>query len=175
MKDFLVKAILEPFAAILFCLVFGVPFVYVGFQTIDVHGQKDDQGMVTIDFTRKHFWSIYKIEENIEDVENASRKTSRVRRSGINRTTKTLVSGVFIETEAEAVRLIAGSSNVNDALKLDAVRSINDFIENPDQTQFSKTIRLSNIFGWFGLPFLILGLLGLIGWPSSIIKRLRDL
>ena len=174
MKKFLVEAILQPFLAILFCLAFGVPFVYVGFQNIHVHGQKDEQGAVTINFTRRHFWGVYKVEEHVDDVENASLKTSRGRRPGINRTTKALVSGVFIETETEAVRLIAGSSNVNDALKLDTVRSINNFIDAPDQTEFSKTIRLSNIFGWFGLPFLALGILGLIGWPSSIIKHLKD-
>jgi len=174
MKDFLVKAVLQPFLAILFCLVFGVPFVYTGFQTIDVRGHKDDQGKISIDFTRRHFWGIFQVEKHVEGVESATLKTSRVRRTGINRTTKSFVSGVFIETETEAVRLIAGSSNVNDALKLDAVRSINNYIEDTDETQFSKKIRLSNIFGWFGLPFLVLGVLGLIGWPSSVINHLRD-
>ena len=55
MKDFLVKAILQPFASILFCLVFGVRFVYASFQTVSVDGGKDPQGQVTIDFNRKHF------------------------------------------------------------------------------------------------------------------------
>ena len=174
MKDFLVKAILQPFLAILFCLAFGVPFVYVGFQTVDVRGYKDERGTVTIDFTRKHFWGMYRVEEHIEDVENATLKSSLARTTDIRRTRKTLVSGVFIQTETEAVRLIAGSSDIVDALKLDAVRSINNFIDTSDQTEFSKTIRLSNIFGWFGLPFLLIGVLGLIGWPSSIIKHLKD-
>lgn len=51
MKEFLIKALLQPFVAILFCLAFGLPFVYVGFQTVYVEGTKDEQGMVTIDFT----------------------------------------------------------------------------------------------------------------------------
>jgi hypothetical protein len=38
MKDFLLEALLKPLAAILFCLVFGLPFVYIGFQTVQVEG-----------------------------------------------------------------------------------------------------------------------------------------
>ena len=71
------------------------------------------------------------------------------------------MSGVFLENETEAVRLLAGSSDVNENLKWDAVQSIKDFIKDPQQDEFQKTIRLTNLFGWFGLPFLLLGLLGL--------------
>jgi hypothetical protein len=168
MKDFLLKAILQPFLAILFCLVFGVPFVYTGFQTVDLQGSKDDQGSVTIDFTRRHFWGLYRISEHLEGVKDASLQTNLIRRIG-NR--KTLTSGVFIETDTEAVRLFAGSSNVNDAVKWEAIRSINDFIDNRVETTLTKTFRVINIFGWFGLPFLILGVLGFIGWPSSIVHH----
>ena len=172
MKDFWLDAILKPLAAIAFCLAFGLPFVYSGFQRVDISGYKDGQGQVMIDFTRRHFWGLYRVEQHIEGVENATRKSSLVSKAGVG-TRKTLVSGVFIETESQAVRLIAGSSNVNDALKLETVRGINDFIDDPSQTQFSKTIRLSNVFGWVGLPFLVLGVWGLIGWPFSIMKHIR--
>lgn len=174
MKDFFLEAFLYPFLAILFCLAFGVPFVYTGFQTVEVRGSKDDQGIVTIDFDRSHFWGLYRVKEHIEGVENASLKTSLTRTSGIRRTRQTLVSGVFLETEAGAVRLLAGSSNVDDDLKREAVRSINDFIAAPERTSYSNTIRLANVFGWFGLPFLAIGVLGLVGWPGSIIRRLKD-
>jgi hypothetical protein len=173
MKSFWLDAILKPLAAIAFCLVFGLPFVYTGFQWIDVDGKKDDQGDVTIDFTRKHFFGLYRVEEHIDGVVSATQKSSLVRKPGVD-TRKSLVTGVFVENENEAVRLIAGSSDVNDTLKLDAVRSINEFIADADQTEFSKTIRLSNIFGWVGLPFLVLGVLGLIGWPFSIFKYLQE-
>jgi hypothetical protein len=173
MKSFWLDAILKPLAAIAFCLVFGLPFVYTGFQWIDVDGEKDDQGDVTIDFTRKHFFGLYRVEEHIEGVVSATEKSSLVRKPGVD-TRKSFVTGVFVENEIEAVRLIAGSSDVNDTLKLDAVRSINEFIAEADQTEFSKTIRLSNIFGWVGLPFLVLGVLGLIGWPFSIFKYLQE-
>jgi hypothetical protein len=174
MKTFWLDAILKPLAAIIFCLIFGLPFVYTGFQSIVLNGTKDDQGNVTIDFTRKHFFGLYRVEKHIEGVENATLKSSLVRRSGIRNTRKTLVSGVFLETQNEAIRLIAGSSDVNDALKLDVVRSVNQFIDDVNQNDYQNKIRLSNIFGWFGLPFLVLGVLGLIGWPFSIIKYLKD-
>ena len=174
MKTFWLDAILKPLAAIAFCLIFGLPFVYTGFQRIDVDGSKDEQGNVTIDFSRHHFFGLYRVERHVEGVENATLKSSLVRRSGIRNTRKTLVSGVFLETQNEAIRLIAGSSDVNDALKLDLVRSINAFIDDVIQTDYQNTIRISNIFGWFGLPFLVLGVFGLIGWPFSIIKHLKD-
>lgn len=171
MKDFLLKAILQPFAAILFCLVFGLPFVYVGFQTVDILGNKDQQGQVTIEFTRKHYWGLWQVKEHLENVQNAALKTSLIHRSNPRRIR--LTSGVFLETENEAVRLLAGSSNVNDDVKRDAVESINSFIANPEQKHFNKTIRLTNIFGWVGLPFLLLGVLGLLGWPASIYQYLK--
>jgi hypothetical protein len=171
MKSFWMDAVLKPGTAILFCLVFGLPFVYAGFQRIDATGMKDDRGEVTIDFTRKHFWGLYRVNEHIEGVKGATEKSSLIRKPGVT-TRKKFVTGVFIETDREAVRLIAGSSDVNSALKSDAVRSINDFVDDPNQTQYERTIRFTNIFGWVGLPFLVLGVLGLIGWPFSIIKHL---
>jgi hypothetical protein len=41
MKEFLLKAILQPFVAILFCLGFGLPFAYFGFQTVNLEDNKD--------------------------------------------------------------------------------------------------------------------------------------
>jgi hypothetical protein len=171
MKDFLIKAILEPFAAIAFCLAFGLPFVYVGFQTVDIEGWKDPQGQVTIDFNRVHYWGIWQVDEHIENVQNATLTTSRIHRTNPRRLR--LVSGVFLETETEAVRLFAGSSNVNDNLKWETIDSLNAFIDDPNQVQFNQTFRLTNVFGWVGTPFLVLGVLGLIGWPASIYRHLR--
>ena len=60
MKDFLIKTILQPFLAILFCLVFGLPFTYVGFQSINVQGSKDDVGKVSLDFNSQTFlWPLH--------------------------------------------------------------------------------------------------------------------
>jgi len=115
MKTFWLDAILKPGAAIAFCLVFGLPFVYTGFQSVDVNGSKDDQGSVTIDFTRKHFFGLYRVEEHIEGVVDATQKSSRIHKPGVT-TRKTFVSGVFVENESEAVHLIAGSSSSSNKL-----------------------------------------------------------
>lgn len=172
MKDFVVKALLQPLAAIVFCLLFGIPFVYVGFQTVDLHGDKDQHEQVTIDFTRRHYWGLWQVSEHLDNVRQASLKTSLIHRSNPRRLR--LTSGVFIETETAAVRLLAGSSNVNDDLKREAVDSLNAFINSPEPGSYSQTIRLTNIFGWFGLPFLVLGVLGLLGWPLSIYRYLQS-
>jgi hypothetical protein len=171
MKKFLVKAILEPLAAILFCLAFGLPFVYFGFQSVDLSGEKDPQGVVTIEFTRKHYWGLWPVHEKLEDVQQATRKTSITHRSVPRRIR--LTSGVILESQYEAVPLLAGSSNIDDEIKNDAIGSINDFIDDPTQTYFEKSICVRNVFGWVGLPFLILGALGLVGWPGSIFRYLR--
>lgn len=172
MKDFLVKALLQPFLAILFFLAFGIPFVYAGFQTAQVEGHKDVQGAVVIDFQRQHFFGLWQVNEHIEKVKEAAIKTSRTHRSG-DRLQTIFVSGVFLETETEAVQLFAGSSNVNENEKQEAVESLNNFIHDPAQKNFSKRFSITNIFGWAGLPFLAIGIMGLIGWPGSIIKYLK--
>ncbi|MBN2045219.1 MAG: hypothetical protein JW757_09385 [Anaerolineales bacterium] len=174
MKEFWLETILYPFVAILFCLAFGIPFVWAGFQTIQLQAHKDETGTVTVDFTRSHFFGLLTIEEHVEEVEGASRQSSLVRiRSGQFRRNK-LVSGVFLNTDEGDHRLMAGSSNIDDDLKWEMVTTINDYVRSPDQTAISSTFEVRNIFGWFGLPFLALGALGLIGWPSSIIKALRE-
>lgn len=172
MKSFLLKALLEPFLAILFCLAFGLPFVYFGFQSVQIEGQKDAQGAVTIEFHRKHFWGLWQVNKRIENAQNATLKTSHSHRTG-TRHRITLTSGVFLETETEAVPLLAGSSNIDDNLKWEVVNSINDFIDDPGQKHYARTFSLANVFGWVGLPFLALGILGLIGWPGSIISHLK--
>jgi hypothetical protein len=172
MRDFLIKTLLQPFVAILFCLAFGLPFVFVGFQTVFIEGAKDQQGVVTIDFHRSHYWGVWQVDEHIENVQNAALRTSLTHRSNPRRIRMT--SGVFIETETEAIRLLAGSSNVDDELKWEIVDSINDFINDPEQRQYAQTVRLANIFGWVGLPFLALGVLGVVGWPFSIVKYRRE-
>ena len=172
MKQFLIKAIFEPLAAILFCLAFGLPFVYFGFQTVDLSGEKDPQGAVTIEFTRKHYGGLWQVHERLEDVQQAARKTSITHRSGPRRIR--LTSGVILESQSQALPLLAGTSNVDDPLKNDLIEGINAFIGDPTQTYYEKSVRVRNVFGWLGLPFLVLGILGLIGWPGSIVRHLRN-
>ena len=172
MKDFLFEGLLYPFLAILFCLAFGVPFTYVGFQDIHLTGTKTANGQVSIDLSREHYWGLYKVEEHVDDIIGARIITSRPKRIGKARR---LVSGVYLVTAAdEHIRLLAGSSSTDYSTKREMVLAVKEFVESPEQTQFEQRFRIQNAFGWFGLPFLILGVLGLIGWPGTIIKKLRD-
>jgi hypothetical protein len=169
MKDFLLEGLLYPFLAILFCLAFGVPFTYAGFQTIHVEGFREN-GVITMDIERKHFWGLYTVERHVENAINADLTTARFRQGGRWRR----ATGVFLITEGEPVRVMAGSSDADYKLKWEMINSINDFIKSENELIYNRTFHIHNIFGWFGLPFLVLGILGLIGWPGSIIKRLRD-
>ena len=36
------------------------------------------------------------------------------------------------------------------------------YIDNPSKLSYDETFRIHNFFGWFGLPFLVLGVLGLV-------------
>jgi len=171
MKEFLLEGLLYPFLAILFCLAFGVPFTYTGFQNIHLTGEKDASGQVSMDLSREHYFGLYTVEEHVENVVKAQIITSRPRKIGGRR----LVSGVYLVTAAdEHIRLMAGSSSTDYSTKREMVLAVKDFVESPTQTQFDQSFHIQNLFGWFGLPFLILGVLGLIGWPGSIIKKLKD-
>jgi hypothetical protein len=168
MKEFLLEGLLYPFLAILFCPAFGVPFTYAGFQTIHLSGGKEN-GDVTMHLQREHYWGLYRVEEQAEGVLGAEWKNFRFRQSGYWRR----AASVYLVTETEPLRVIAGSSDADENLKWEIIHSVNDFIKDPGATVYEETFRIHNKFGWFDLPFLVLGILGLIGWPGSILKRLR--
>jgi hypothetical protein len=173
MGEFILKKIIQPGLAILFCLAFGVPFVYTGFQSVEISGTKHLDGQVSMDINRSHFAGLYTVHSHVEDVEGATRSYSRVPqpRSRFLRSTRQTLTGVFLDGKPEGVRVIAGSSNVNDRLKLEIVDSINAFVRSDDRTSYFEVFRVTNIFGWFGLPFLIIGILGLLGWPFSLFRE----
>ena len=54
------------------------------------------------------------------------------------------------------------------------ITKINSFINTENKRNFSETFKIRNVFYWVGLPFLAIGITGLIGWPSSIIKLIKD-
>lgn len=170
MKDKILELIVYPGLAILFCLAFGVPFVYAGFQTVSVQGTKDENGLADLAVDRSHYLGLIHQEFEIEEVEGASWVNSRVRRAGRPRR---LLSGVYLVSGAEERPLFFGSSNLYEDLKWQAINEINDFIKDPADLEFSAEYRIRNLFGWFGLPFLILGVWGLAAWPFSIVKGLR--
>jgi hypothetical protein len=171
MKKKILELIIYPGLAILFCLAFGVPFVYAGFQQVVVEGNKDQDQSATLIVNRSHYFGLIQQDFQISDVEQASWVNSRVRRVGKPRR---LLSGVYLISTTEEQALFFGSSNVDEDLKRQAITEINDFIADPESQDFSAVYRIRNIFGWFGLPFLVLGVWGILAWPVSILKGVDE-
>ena len=170
MKEKILNLFIFPFLAILFCLAFGVPFVYAGFQHAAVRGIKDENGSATLTVDRSHYFGLIHQEFQMDDVEDASWINTRVRRPGKPRR---LLSGVYLISTSEENPLFFGFSNVNEDLKWQAIDEINTFLDDPEIQEFTADYRIRNLFGWFGLPFLVLGVLGILAWPFSIIMGLE--
>jgi len=171
MKDNFLNLIVYPGLAILFCLAFGVPFTYAGFQQAAVEGIRAADGSVTLSVDRSHYFGLIRQEFQVDDVESASWINTRVRRPGKARR---LLSGVYLISDTQERALFFGSSNLNEDLKWQAIKDINGFIDDQESQEFSAEYRIQNLFGWFGLPFLILGVWGLLAWPFSLVKGLGD-
>jgi hypothetical protein len=167
-KEYLLNKILYPILAILFCLAFGVPFTFHGFQTVNVQGERTDNGSVMLDITRTHFAGLFMKQIHLESVESAHWHNTRIRRIG---KTRKSVSGVVIESTDNSVSLFAGSSDLDEKTKWKAINQINTFINSPEQDALSETYIIRNAFGWFGLPFLVLGLGGVVSWPFSLFSK----
>lgn len=61
--------------------------------------------------------------------------------------------GVFDPTAAEATPLLSGSSNVNDDVKREMVRTINDFFQNPKSQTLDATLGLKTYLDGMGCLF----------------------
>jgi hypothetical protein len=170
MKRFVADALVKPLFGILFFLAFGLGFIFGGYQTIDVAGTRDAANHVVFDYAREHFWGFVKFSHRMEGVRNAELMTKTTRRSGKR---PTVHSAVFLVSEKEKQSLSGGSSNVDKEIKQEMVSGINAFIQDPAQRSFSKKYEIRNIFFWVGLPFFLLGLVALVGWPMAILDALK--
>ena len=170
MREFFHEAVLKPALAILFCLVFGGFFVFFGFQAVYVCMTRTASGQVTGTLTRQHFWGLYSAEYILNDVTGAAIETTRSHRS---RARHFSGSNVVISCGSSKIPLFSGSSNIDSGIKRSVVERINSYIRNESVASLHEKIRLRNAFGWVGLPFLVLGLWGLLGWPFSMVKYWR--
>lgn len=169
MGQFLLDAIVKPGGAILFCLLFGVPFAFIGFQTVELTGQRTGR-TVNMTVRRQHVWGLFVFEREVAGVERVT-STSGTAGTGIRRTR---VSGVVLEAGDQRVPLFIGASNVDGALKQGLVADVTAFLQKRREQEFHGTYRMRNLFGWVGLPFAALGVLGLLGWPFGIWRRWRE-
>ncbi|MCS6887719.1 hypothetical protein [Chloroflexus sp.] len=65
MKKFFLDAVIKPGLAIAFVLGFGLPWVFVGFQTVVLQGRRDWDGKATFIVSREHFFGLVKAEQVI--------------------------------------------------------------------------------------------------------------
>ena len=168
-KSLLLEILLMPFLAILFFVGFGAGFIFAGYQTIHVTSTKNHDGRVVFDYTQEFFWGFLEFPQHIEDVKFAeissvSYGSGRKRRH---------LSTIVLASDSEKKALIGGFSNLDSKIKNRMLDKINSYVKQPDEKSYSDTIRIRNAFYWIGLPFFAIGIIGLIGWPSCIIRSLR--
>jgi hypothetical protein len=80
------------------------------------------------------------------------------------------VSGLVLVTRSGGTPLFRGFSNVDDELKHEIKNTLNRYIRSEDTDSFQDTFIIRNLFGWVGLPFLLIGIFGVLSWPVTIIS-----
>jgi hypothetical protein len=169
-KKFVLDAFVKPFFAILFFLGFGGPFVFFGFQTTHVAGKRSGTNTASFNIHRTHFWGLVNLKGRVDHVTEAEVRTDS---SGTG-TRRTTTSNVFLISGNKATSVFTGSSSVNNEDKRDLVRGVNAFIKDEEQDRFEETVNWHNVFGWVGLPFLAIGVIGLLGWPWTIVRKWQE-
>lgn len=168
MKSFVFQALLKPFLALLFFLAFGGGFVFVGFQDVAVQGRRTSAG-VRLEVTRTHFWGLLRLSDHLEGVTSVGIET---RRSGSG-TKRRTVSNVVVRSPTDSMSLFTGDSNVDEELKRTATERISAFLADDKAKGFTETFNTANVFGYVGMPFLLIGISGVFGWPFTIVRQLR--
>jgi len=169
MKKLLLDALVKPFFAIAFCLLFGAGFIFAGYQTIMVSSEKGSDGNVVFAYTQEHFWGYLKFPHRMEGVNKAEVARHKGRRKHGHRTTTTSTVALVSDTERRA---LIGGSNLDQGIKNDMVERINAYLQNPQEYTFSGKWHIRNVFYWVGLPFFLIGMVGLVGWPKSIMDSI---
>lgn len=159
---FVLDAFVKPFFAILFFIGFGGVFVFFGFQDVRIQAEKDINGKVTMDIVRTHFWVVKTVHRHVEGAQGAEIETKD--------TDDGYLSGAVIKGDNSSVSVLSGFSNTDERLKRKIINQVNTFLRDGSEGRFDQSFHLRNVFGWFGLPFFIIGVLGALCWPFNIIK-----
>jgi hypothetical protein len=157
-----------------FFLGFGGFFVFGGFQTVGIDLARDVSGRVDGTLVRSHLGGLYTVRALLRGVTAVVIETRRTGGgSGRSFLSAGLTSGLLIRAESGDTPLFAGYSNVDEAYRRQIARKLNAFIRRGEAARFSEQFRISNVFGWIGLPFFLFGLVGVIGWPLTLLARSR--
>jgi len=169
---FLVDAFLKPLMAIGFFLGFGGFFVFGGFQSVQVDLNRGIGNTVNGKITRSHLFGLYSVSTEVEGITAATIETRRTRTSSSNLATL-LVSGLVLNSKSGSTPVFWGFSNVNEKYKGRIKSTLNHYIRNGDGKSFQETFVIRNLFGWFGLPFFLIGIFAALSWPVTIVSRWR--
>jgi hypothetical protein len=171
-RQFILDALLKPLVAAAFLLGFGGFFVLGGFQSVRVDLAKGLDGKVNGTVRRSHLFGLYVAQTQVTGVTGASVETQRTAAGGSSRR-GLIVSNVVIAADSGPTALFWGYSNVDDNYKRAIAKDLNAFIKRGGATRYSEVFAIRNLFGWVGLPFLLLGVVGVLGWPASVVSRWR--
>lgn len=166
MSRFLLCAFLKPTLAVVFFLGFGGFFVFGGFQSATVDLHRGMAGAVNGELTRSHFFGLYTVFTELRAIRQATIETREARpRHGL----ASPVSGVALVSESGSTPIFAGFSNVDETYKRQITRTVNQYIRSADNRSFRETFVVRNLFGWFGLPFLLIGIYAALSWPVTVL------
>jgi len=169
-RRFLAEAVVKPGAAILFCLGFGLPMTLFGFQCLELEGRRGANGVVSFRLTRYWLGGMLSSSRDVSGVERVelahTRTTSGGRRVGI--------SQAVLVTGGGRVELFAGASNAQEDLKKRVVAEVDAFLKDFRRSEYLGQFRRRSVFGWAGLPFVVLGIIGLLRWPWVLYRKAHD-
>jgi hypothetical protein len=169
---FLVDAFLKPLTAGVFFLGFGGFFVFGGFQSVQVDLNRGIGNTVNGKITRSHFFGLYSVSTEVEGITEATIATRHIRTSSSNLATL-LVSGLVLNSKSGSTPVFWGFSNVDETYKGRIKSTLNHYIRNADSNSFQETFVTRNLFGWFGLPFFLIGIFAALSWPVTIVACWR--
>ena len=158
----------KPFFALLVYGGVGGAFVYCGWYTVQVSANRRAADQVTLTVTREHFWGLLQMSTTLSNVERAAILTQVRTRPHL------LSSGAYAISGDKTVSLLGFSGNVNGDPQQRIVDSLNGYLQRSDAVTFEESIRIHNVFAWFGLPLLAGGLWGLLRWPFAIRKAWQN-
>jgi hypothetical protein len=168
MKKILLEALIYPVIIFLLCLGIGIPLVFIGFQTLSMTGTRSASDIVSYQITRKHYFGLYTIKLDVARAKGAH----IIKRKGLR---GFMESGAYLITSGKDVPLLLGAGKSDSRVKKNVVESVNNFLDDRAAKNCSNIFHISNVYGFIGLPFLVFGLLGILGWPSAIASGVKKL
>ncbi len=170
MKRFIVDKLVWPFVAILFFAGVGGCLIFFGNHIIYVDSPVSDGKTIVVNYTHEHFRGLWKIPHRIERVAYAEIVSSSHREYG------RIISGSSVVlTTDEKKRIPLGlTAGLDRGDMRRIVDCINRHIQDHAAEPLSETFRIRKIFYWIGLPFLAVSILGVLGWPRSIMKAAKE-